>query len=242
MELFDMLLKGFGGSQNQQQDYQNQQNYELQQDELRRQQQYRDLQRDMPGSYGSYDNDDQVFDGDLNELSRKLNIPPDKVQSVIKMALPLILGKMGQNVESEEGARSLAGALERHQGRRYHSPEEIDEEDGRGILGNIFGGNSTERVSEEIGRTAGVDKNSSMKILTMLAPLALAYLARKKQTQKLDERGVRDLTRRYSDEMNDRAGGTLYDALRDLPDQNQNQDQQSSGGLLGNILGGLLGR
>ena len=79
-----------------------------------------------------------------------------------------------------------------------------------------------------------------MKILTMLAPLALAYLARKKKSEKLDDRGVQDLTRRYSNEMNEKSGGSLFEALKRLP-QDESQ-QQETGGLLGNILGGLFGK
>ncbi|KAF5049358.1 DUF937 domain-containing protein [Proteiniclasticum sp. QWL-01] len=240
MELFEMLLKGFGQGQQSQQ--QPQQEYYDQQEALRQQQQYQNLQRDMQNQYqGGYQapSQDQFFSGDLGEIAGKLGVSPDKVQQIIKMALPLIMGQLGQNVESDDGARSLSDALQNHANRQYRSTQDIDEQDGKGILGHIFGDNATDRVSERIGQEAGVDKNNTMKILTMLAPLALAFLARKKQNEHLDERGVKDLTRRYSDEINDRTGGSLYDALRQLPEEEP--QQQAPGGLLGSILGGLFG-
>lgn len=242
MELVEMLMKGFGQSQSQQQ---SQQDYQYQQDQLRQQQQYQDLQRQMQNQQYQQQQQqyqqpaqDQVFNGDLGELGRQLGVSPDKMQQIIKMAMPLILGQLGQNVQSDDGAHSLSEALNKHAGRQYNSPQEIDEEDGKGILDHIFGNSATERVSERIGQETGVDKGSSMKILAMLAPLALAYLGRKKQTAQLDDRGVQDLTRRYSDELDQRSGGGLYDALRRLP---QEEPQQESGGLLGSILGGLFG-
>lgn len=237
MELFDMLLKGFGGKQQQQQP--SQQDYARQQEQLRQQQQYQNLQRDMQTPQHQ-PSQDEFFSGDLSELGNQLGVSPDKMQQIIKMALPLIMGQLGQNVESPEGAQSLSRALDKHSSRQYRSPQEIDEKDGMGILGHIFGSGTTDRVSEQISQEAGVDKNNSMKILTMLAPLALAYLARKKKTEKLDDRGVKDLTRRYSDEMNERSGGSLYDVLKQMPQDNP--QQQQSGGLLGNILGGLFGK
>lgn len=237
MELFDMLLKGFGGSQQQQQP--SQQDYARQQDQLRQQQQYQNLKRDLQNPQYQ-PSQDEFFSGDLAQLGDQLGVSPDKMQQIIKMALPLIMGQLGQNVESPDGAQSLSRALDKHSTRQYRSPQEIDENDGKGILGHIFGGGTTDRVSERISQEAGVDKNHSMKILTMLAPLALAYLARKKKSGKLDDRGVKDLTRRYSDEMNDKTGGSLYDVLKQMPQDNS--QQQESGGLLGNILGGLFGK
>ncbi len=244
MELFEMLMKGFGGSQNQQTQQQAQQDYLRQQEQLRQQQQYQDLQRDMQNRQyqgNQYQGgQDEIFSGDLGQLGQQLGVSPDKMQQIIKMALPLIMGQLGKNVETQDGAHSLSEALENHASRQYRSPQEIDENDGKGILGHIFGSGTTERVSERIGQETGVDKNSSMKILTMLAPLALAYLARKKKSEQLDDRGVQDLTRRYSDEMNEKSGGSLYDILKQLP-QDQPQQQEAPGGLLGSILGGLFG-
>ena len=242
MELLDMLLKGFGGGQPQQQQ---QQSYNQQQDALRQQQQYQNLQQEMQNR--QYQQQAPQIPGlgqlDLNDLAGQLGVSPDKAQAILKMALPLILGKLGQNAKTDEGARSLSDALDYHAGRQYNSPQDIDENDGKGILGHIFGDSTTDRVAGEIGKEAGVDKGMSMKLLTMLAPLALAYLARKKQTNQLDERGVQDLTRRYSDEMNQQSGGSLYDVLRNLPDQQQPQaEDQGMGGLLGGLLGGLFGK
>lgn len=247
MELLDMLLKGFGGGQQSQQEQgniQRQQQYQQQQDQLRQQQEYQNLQQEMQNrQYQEQAPGGGLTQFDINDLANQLGVSPDKAQSILKMALPLILGKLGQNVETDDGAHSLSEALNQHANRQYTSPQDIDEEDGKGILGHIFGNLGTDRVAGEIGREAGVDKGSSMKILTMLAPLALAFLARKKQTQGLDDRGVRDLTKGYSDDLNQRSGGSLYDILRNMPDQQQPEAQdQGMGGLLGGLLGGLFGK
>lgn len=241
MELIDMLLKGFGGGQQQPQTP----DYRQQQDQLRQNQQYQNLQQDL-GS-GQYQQPAQASNGlgqlDLNQLAQQLGVSPDKAQSIMKMALPLILGQLGQNVQTDDGARSLSQALDNHANRQYNSPQDVDENDGMGILGHIFGNNGTDRVAGEIGKEAGVDKGMSMKLLTLLAPLALAYLANKKKTGQLDDRGVKDLTRGYSDELNQKSGGSLYDILKNLPNQEPPQTSQpNTGGLLGGLLGGLFGK
>lgn len=239
MELLDMLLKGMGGNQQQQP----QMNTQQQQEELRNQQSYQDLQNEMMNRQQQQPQQQQpqVFQGSIEDIAGQLGIPADKAQDFLKMGLPLILGKLGQNTQTEEGAQSLADALNDHANRQYNSPAEIDENDGKGILGHIFGSpDTTERVGEEIGNSVGVDKGSALKMLTMLAPLALAFLARKKKAQNLDPRGVRDLTKRYSEEMNDSTGGMLFDILKNLP-QGQ-QQEQASGGLLGGLLGSLFGK
>ncbi|MFZ2258288.1 MAG: DUF937 domain-containing protein [Clostridiaceae bacterium] len=237
MELIDMLLKGFGGNP-QEQPQQNQH------EQLRQEQEYQNLQQDMQNrQYQEQAPADGSLSGfDINELAGQLGVSPDKAQSILKMALPLILGKLGQNAETDDGAQSLSNALEQHTGRQYVKPQDIDEDDGKGILGHIFGNFGTDRVAGEIGKEAGVDKGMSMKILTMLAPLALAYLANKKKTQKLDDRGVRDLTKGYSDQLNQQSGGSLYDILKNIPNQQQPQEDPGMGGLLGGLLGGLFGK
>ena len=239
MELIDMLLKGFGGGQQQPQ----QPDYRQQQDQLRQTQPYQNLQNNQYQQPAQSDNG--LGQLDLNQLAQQLGVSPDKAQSILKMALPLILGQLGNNAQTDDGARSLSEALDKHANRQYNNPQDLDENDGMGILGHIFGNNGTDRVAGEIGKEAGVDKGMSMKLLTILAPLALAYLARKKQTNKLDDRGVRDLTRGYSDEMNQKSGGSLYDILKNLPQQQQQQPQANDpgmGGLLGGLLGGLFGK
>ena len=96
------------------------------------------------------------------------------------MALPLILGKLGQNTQNDDGASALEKALRDHSTKSYNTSEEIDTDDGQKILGHIFGNKTTGSLSKEIGQKEGMDTAQVMKILSFIAPLALMYLSKRK--------------------------------------------------------------
>ena len=52
----------------------------------------------------------------VNEISKKFNLRPNQVSSVIGNALPLLLQGMQKNVATENGAASLNDALSHHAG------------------------------------------------------------------------------------------------------------------------------
>ena len=210
MELIEMLMKGFGQSQSQSQQ-QSRQDYQYQQDQLRQQQEYQDLQRQMQNQQ-QYQQpaQDQVFNGDLGELGRQLGVSPDKMQQIIKMAMPLILGQLGQNVQSDDGAHSLSEALNKHAGRQYSSPQDIDEEDGKGILGHIFGSGQP-RATEGLGRATGIQAGQAGQLLRMLAPVVMAFLASRAQASNLNPGGLGSVLgrERESAQQNGPLGGLL---------------------------------
>lgn len=238
MELFNMLLNGANQAQQPEnnqdtlrsgsayQDLQNQQNQQIQYDQ-------QVPQDDNPiGGLAS---------GGVEQIAGQLGVSPEQAQQIIRMALPLIMGKLGQNTQTDDGANALNNALDQHANRRYQSPADIDPNEGGSILGHIFGNKASEEVAGSIGRQAGVDSGKAFSILKFIAPIALAYLANKKQKEGLDARGVRDITDRYSNEMNEQAGGSLFDALNQLPQDGQESQGQDQS-LLGGILGGLFGK
>lgn len=235
MELLDMLLKGMGGasqSQAQRQQEMLNQQYQDQQEALRQQQAYQNLQRQQQQQQGEIN----IPASSIMDLANDLGVSPDKVQDIIKMTLPLIIGKLGQNSQTDSGASALERALNDHSTRNYNTTKDIDLNDGQKILGHIFGNDTTGNISKQLSQKEGMDTGQIMKILSFIAPLALMYLSKKKtQTNQ----SVKDITRQYSDELNRNSGGSLYDALKNLPDNQQSQ--QDGGGLLGGLLGSLLG-
>ncbi len=66
-------------------------------------------------------------------------------------------------------------------------------ENGLGILGHLFG-NSTPNVAQAVSKSSGLDQNSSMQLLTMLAPLVLGFLGKEKKQNNLDANGLNNLT------------------------------------------------
>src|SRR4051794_12475289 len=90
--------------------------------------------------------------GTLNTIADQIGVDPATVQSVLKDSLPALLGGMEKNVQSGDGATSLASALGDHAQANPLGDlgSLISGALGSGILKNVLGG-STPQVSEAIG-------------------------------------------------------------------------------------------
>jgi len=130
----------------------------------------------------------------ISGVSQETNQSPDKTASVVSMALPLLMGAMKRNAKSPEGAQNLLGALEnsKHDGSLLNNlggffgggVNEEAKQDGLGILGHVLGGSQNNVVSA-LSNKSGVDTDSVMKILTVVAPIILGYLGKEKRQQNV---------------------------------------------------------
>ena len=137
-------------------------------------------------------------DQDLQALTSKLGGDEAQVKSGLGLALPAILEALNKNTNTPEGAESLNKALEKdHDGSILdnvtgflNNPESAN---GLGILGHLFG-DKTPNVAQAVSKASGLDQNSSMQLLTMLAPLVLGFLGKEKKQNNLDANGLNNLT------------------------------------------------
>ncbi len=135
----------------------------------------------------------QVMSGDnLGAISQTIGADESTTSSAIQAALPMLIGAMARNASSEEGASSLAGALDRdHDGSVLNDIAGFvmgggaQQSNGSGILGHIFGGNQP-AVEQGISQASGVDMSTIAKLLPLLAPIVMGYLGRQKQQQGMD--------------------------------------------------------
>ncbi|PKK39964.1 hypothetical protein ABB02_00753 [Clostridiaceae bacterium JG1575] len=178
-----------------------------------------------------------IFDGDANALAQRANLSPGKMQELLSIGMPLILRQLGENSQSEEGVSSLSRALDDHARRTYHDAGAIDAEDGLSILGHLFGPDQSKTLSSELGARAGIDQNQALSALSLLAPLALAWLANKRRNTQMNPESLQEFTQKAAQETK----GTLYDALRQRSSLEESAPQGSQG-LLNSILGGLFGK
>jgi hypothetical protein len=133
----------------------------------------------------------------VNGVSKETRQPEDKTATVVAMAMPLLMGAMKRNASSPQGAEGLMNALNnKHDGSILDNLSSlfgggVNEDvkvDGLGILGHVLGG-SQNNVVGAISKKSGMDSNSVMQILTVLAPIVLGYLGkqqRKKSVQSPD--------------------------------------------------------
>jgi hypothetical protein len=130
--------------------------------------------------------------GNLSAISQTIGADENTTSTAIQAALPMLLGGLAHNAQSEQGASSLAGALDRdHDGSvlddiaGFVMSGGAQQSNGAGILGHIFGGNQT-AVAQGVSQASGLDMGTVAKLLPLLAPIVMGYLGRQKQQQGMD--------------------------------------------------------
>ncbi|QSX77319.1 DUF937 domain-containing protein [Agrilutibacter solisilvae] len=122
----------------------------------------------------------------LAQISQQLGLSESQASGAVSAALPLLLGALGRNASQPQGADALYGALERdHAGLDIGSV--LGSALGGGgqgaeILGHIFG-NRQEGAARGLGSATGLGSSQAGSLLKMLAPIVLAYLAKRTFSQ-----------------------------------------------------------
>ena len=157
-------------------------------------------------------------------IAAKLGTDPAQARNAIEHALPLIVGGMAQNASTPQGAGALHDALGAHAGLDISSVlgsmlggsgNSSASGIGGAILGHIFGGNQS-AANSGLGQVTGLGQQNAGQLMTILAPIVMAYLANHVQSQGLSPGGL---------------GGMLGQ---------QSQQIQQGGGLAGGLLNAVL--
>jgi hypothetical protein len=128
--------------------------------------------------------DDIVAGIPMQSLADQLGVDQGTAESAVRQALPALLGGMQANAADPAGEASLAGALDQH------SPDlvaggvdldQVDTADGERIVRHVFGGN-TNQVAQTLGGNLGGGGGDLMaRLLPVLAPIVLSYLAQRRR-------------------------------------------------------------
>lgn len=124
----------------------------------------------------------QVGGENLSRISQQIGADEGSTATAVQAALPMLLGGLARNSAKPEGAASLANALNDHRGGLLENLGGLignpESGPGAGILGHIFGERRT-NVEAGVGKATGLDQQKIGKLLTILAPIVMAALARK---------------------------------------------------------------
>lgn len=182
--------------------------------------------------------DDLLKNLPIGDIAKQLGVNTDDATSAISAALPALLGGMQANAQDEKGAASLGKALSSHKGKAVTKVADIDTADGEKIVKNIFGSN-TDKVVSNLSATGGEKSNVIAdllpKVLPMLAPLVMGYLAQ--QFSGKDEAPAKKSSKTVA---KGESGGGIGDLLGGLlgGGSSSNNDSNPIGDLLGGLLGG----
>lgn len=173
----------------------------------------------------------------VQQIAQQLGIAPAQASSAISAALPLLLGALGRNTSQPQGAQDLYGALQKdHAGLDLGSViGSVLGGGGQGgqILSHIFGGNQP-RAEQGLGQVTGVGGDKAGMLLRLLAPIVMAYLAKRMFDHRQSGTAASTPTATAPAPMSTSAASSPQ-ALGDVLAQEATHDQQQ-GGLLGAVL------
>ena len=195
----------------------------------------------------------QLQGAPLQQIAGQLGTDADQTRDAIGAALPMLLGALGRNAQQPQGAADLFGALQRDHaggpdlggllgsllggGMGGGAPAAAPQLDGGGILGHIFGG-AQGRAESGLGQATGMGAGQAGQLLQMLAPIVMAFLAKRTQGGGMDAGGLGSMLGQESSRIQEQGGmgGGLLGAVLD-----QNGDGKLDLGDLLKIGGSLLG-
>ncbi|RNL63284.1 DUF937 domain-containing protein [Nocardioides marmoriginsengisoli] len=173
--------------------------------------------------------DDILADLPVDDLAQQLGTDPASLQSAAAAALPALLGGLEANAQDPAGAASLAEALGQHDGPV--DALNVDAADGAKIVQHIFGGNQDQVVSQ-LGALDGHPNDLVKKVIPLLAPLVLAYLAKQVGGKGGAVGGALG---------GGILGTVLGEVLKGAGQGSATSGGKSAGSIISDVLGGLLG-
>lgn len=172
-------------------------------------------------------------------IAQQLGADEGTTQNAIAAALPMLLGSLGRNAQQQGGAAALFGALQQdHSGTAAQGLDQVlaqlsqrstalgggtaaaadsPQTDAAGILGHIFGGGQSQ-AQAGLSQAVGLSGNQSGRLLAMLAPIVMSFLAQRVNAGGLGADGLGQTLGREQARIQQQ-GGAGSDLLGALLDQ-----------------------
>ncbi|GAA2159412.1 DUF937 domain-containing protein [Pedococcus bigeumensis] len=175
---------------------------------------------------------------DLDQLAQQVGADPADVEQAARTALPALLGGLDANAADPAGAASLTEALGQHDPALVEGGvdlTQVDQAEGDKIAQHIFGDHREQVVDQLAGVSGSAGKGLVAKLIPILAPIVLSWLAKKVLG------GAADASRSPSANA---GGGGLGDILGQVLGGATKGTQSGgvdTGSIVTDVLGGLLG-
>jgi hypothetical protein len=192
----------------------------------------------------------------MDQVAAALGVDRSEAEEATRTAIPALLGGMQANAADPAGAASLMSAVEQHDPAVLGSDlDQIDTQDGQQIVQNVFGAQTPDVMNRLGGATPGQGSSLIQKLLPIIAPIVMAYLAKKLRggAGGASSGGLGDVLGSVLGGGATGGGGGQGGGIGDILGQvlggaggSQTQPgtpsgQGGMGDLLGGVLGGLLG-
>jgi len=118
----------------------------------------------------------------LPQLAAQLGVDPQTAAQAAAAVIPSLIGGLQHNADQGQ-EQAIAGALAQHSSSNLFDSgsvdlNSVDTQDGAKIVEHIFGDQSTQ-LAHAIGQKTGASGSLVNQLLPILAPIVLAYLAKK---------------------------------------------------------------
>ena len=175
------------------------------------------------------------------QLSSALGIDQSVAEGLIPQVAPMIMGGLKKQMETRGGADRANHILD-----KYGKESALDnigdlfaagakEENPDPGLGGLLG-DSGHKAADVLGSQFNLSGDIVKKVIPMLAPVVLGALTRKRDKEGAGSGGIASLIDQDGDgQILDDIGGFLMGALG-------SSGSKKSGGGIGDLLGGLLGK
>ena len=132
----------------------------------------------------------------MDQVAAALGVDQSEAEEATRTAIPALLGGMQANAADPAGAASLMSAVEQHDPSVLGSGlDQIDTQDGERIVQNVFGEQTPDVMARLGGADAGPGSSLIQKLLPIIAPIVMAYLAKKLQAPAVRRAPRRPTTR-----------------------------------------------
>ena len=176
----------------------------------------------------------QLLSGQADQIGARIGADPVQTQQAISAALPALLAGLQQQATPGSGLQqaieedhdgSILDDLSGYLNGTANLPSRTT--DGDGILGHVFGGQQ-QNVAQAVSTRSGLDMNTIMQLLPILAPIVMGMLGKQARNEGDGGGGLGDL-------------GSILGGLGGLAGGMGGAGASGSSGGLEDLLGGLLG-
>lgn len=187
----------------------------------------------------------------LEQLAQQIGGGKAETQNAIESAIPAMLQAMQKNATSENGAASLANALEKdHDGSVLNNLMDFissgnDTNGGSSILNHLFGEKKS-NVETVISQNSGLNNEATSNLMTQLAPIVMGFLGKEKQQGGLDVSSIAGLVMNQLSGAKSKAqqngGNSALDMVTNLLDKEGDGVADDLMDIGKGLLGGLFGK
>jgi len=196
-----------------------------------------------------------LSDNMVEQLSQQVGgADKEKTEAAASGIVNTLMGALAKNAESTEGAKALDNALEQdHDGSILNdvmgmlSGQKAEAQNermlnGSGILNHVLG-NKQSGAIQMISKLSGLDSSKTGSLMTMLAPVVMGALGKKKREEGLDMTGIASLLSGTVAQERANSSNPAIDMAMQFLDQDGDGSVADDVANMGmKMLGGLFGR